>query len=99
MIEAGTNAIQPATTATRASRWTSSSRAADVLEIVVHDTGRGSTPSRERQRDVAEHLLDLRGRGIFIMRTCMDQVDWTFSSHGTTCRLLKKRPPAPPPEN
>ena len=30
-----------------------------------------------------EHLLDPRGRGIFIMRACMDTVDYEFSGSGT----------------
>ena len=41
-----------------------------------------------------EHLLDSRGRGIFIMRACMDTVDFRFDGSGTTCRLVKRRPPA-----
>ena len=39
-----------------------------------------------------ERLLDARGRGIFIMRACMDSVDYTFDGSGTTCRLVKRRP-------
>ena len=41
-----------------------------------------------------EHLLDSRGRGIFIMRACMDTVDFRFDGTGTTCLLVKRRPPA-----
>jgi anti-sigma regulatory factor (Ser/Thr protein kinase) len=40
-----------------------------------------------------EHMLDLRGRGIFIMRECMDSVRFEFSPTGTSCFLTKRLPP------
>ena len=39
-------------------------------------------------------LLDSRGRAIFIMRACMDSVDFRFDGTGTTCLLVKRRPAA-----
>ncbi len=42
-----------------------------------------------------EHLFDQRGRGIFIMRACMDRVIFDFSDGGTTVRLVKRARPAP----
>ena len=66
----------------------------DVLEIVVHDLGSGfDLQSINGNMTSPEHLLDIRGRGIYIMRECMDIVEFDFSSRGTTCRLVKKRPP------
>ena len=38
-----------------------------------------------------EHLLDMRGRGIFIMRSCCDEVFFDFTSEGTVCHLVKYR--------
>lgn len=95
VIEAGTNAIQHG-------HGRDASRPVDVafrlfpdrIEIAVHDTGpgfdlasiNGDTPTSP------EHLLDPRGRGIFIMRACMDSVEYEFGRDGTICRLVKRRP-------
>ena len=94
VIEAGTNAIQ------HGSR-SDPTRPVDVvftvhpdrLEVSVHDQGSGFALD-EVSGDVTlpEHLFDARGRGIFIMRACMDSVDFTFGGPGTTCRLVKLRP-------
>ena len=94
VIEAGTNAIQHGSGSDPA-------RSVDVvftlhpdrLEVVVHDQGSGFDLD-EVSGDITspEHLFDARGRGIFIMRACMDSVDYTFDGSGTTCRLVKRRP-------
>jgi serine/threonine-protein kinase RsbW len=95
VIEAGTNAIQHG-------HHRDATKPVDVefrvfpeaLEIVVHDTGKGfDVKSINGNVTSPEHLLDARGRGIYIMRECMDTVEFEFSSGGTTCRLVKKRPP------
>ena len=96
VIEAGTNAIQHG-------HKRDATKAVDVdfhvhpdrIEIVVHDLGRGFDPAKVNG-DVTspEHLLDTRGRGIFIMRSCMDQVDYAFTPAGTVCRLVKRRTPS-----
>lgn len=95
VIEAGTNAIQHG-------HRRDSSKPLDVqfhvlpdaLEIVVHDVGKGFDLSAVNGNITSpDHLLDVRGRGIYIMRECMDSVEYTFSSSGTTCRLVKKRQP------
>ena len=97
VIEAGTNAIQHGHHRDASKPVDIEFRVLpDALEIVVHDSGTGfDLKSVNGNVTSPEHLLDARGRGIFIMRSCMDQVDWTFSGKGTTCRLLKKRPPPP----
>jgi serine/threonine-protein kinase RsbW len=97
VIEAGTNAIQHG-------HRRDATKPVDIefhvrpetLEIVVHDSGPGFD-LKCVNGDVTspDHLFDARGRGIFIMRSCMDQVDFDFSKTGTTCRLVKKRPPPP----
>jgi len=94
VIEAGTNAIQHG-------HRRDASKPVDIefhvlpdaLEILVHDSGKGFDLSKVNGNvTTPDHLLDVRGRGIYIMRECMDTVEYSFSSSGTTCRLVKKRP-------
>ena len=94
VIEAGTNAIQH-------DHQKDASKPLDVrfavfadrIEITVHDTGPGFTPE-VMNGDITspEHLLEARGRGIYIMRSCMDSVDFRFGDFGTECHLVKRRP-------
>ncbi len=94
VIEAGTNAIQHG-------HHRDASKKVDVsfmlhpdrLQIEVTDTGEGfDLGSINGDATSPEHLLDPRGRGIFIMRACMDSVDFEFSKDRTLCRLVKSRP-------
>ena len=95
VIEAGTNAIQHG-------HGRDPSKSVDItfsvyddrVEIKVHDAGHGFDPGAVNGDVTApERLLDARGRGIYIMRACMDQVDYVFSATGTVCHLVKHRPP------
>jgi serine/threonine-protein kinase RsbW len=95
VIEAGTNAIQHG-------HRRDASKPVDIefhvlpdaLEIIVHDSGNGFDISKINGNvTTPDHLLDVRGRGIYIMRECMDTVEYSFSSSGTTCRLVKKLAP------
>ena len=97
VIEAGTNAIQHGHHRDASMPVDIEFRVLpDALEIIVHDSGKGfDLKSVNGNVTSPEHLLDARGRGIYIMRACMDRVEWTFTGKGTTCRLLKKRPPPP----
>ena len=63
----------------------------DQLEVVVQDHGQGFDVGNLLE-DVTtpEHIFDARGRGIFIMRACMDRVEFEFDG-GTVCRLYKQR--------
>jgi serine/threonine-protein kinase RsbW len=95
VIEAGTNAIQHG-------HKLDPQKEVDVrfemhpdrLLVYVRDTGPGFVPP-EGMIDITspDHLLDERGRGIYIMRWCMDEVDFDFTSSGTTCVLTKIRKP------
>ena len=95
VIEAGTNAIQHG-------HHKDASKPVDVefrlspeaLEVIVKDEGTGFDPAGVNGDITSpEHIFDARGRGIFIMRSCMDQVDFAFTGHGTQVRLVKKRTP------
>lgn len=98
VIEAGTNAIQHGhgkdADLVVDFRFT---LFADRIEIDVHDSGAGFDVDHING-DVTspEHIFDARGRGIFIMRACMDSVDFAFSPAGTVCHLVKRRPTPQP---
>ena len=94
VIEAGTNAIQHG-------HGKDASKPVDVeyrlfpesLEIVVADAGSGfDVGGVNGDITSPEHIFDARGRGIFIMRSCMDRVDFEFTGTGTRVRLVKNRP-------
>jgi serine/threonine-protein kinase RsbW len=94
VIEAGTNAIQHG-------HQRDASKSFDVvfelwpdrLEVAVHDQGKGFDLALVGDDITSpEHLFEPRGRGIYIMRACMDSVDFEFAAGGTTCRLVKRRP-------
>ncbi len=93
VIEAGTNAIQ------HGSRGDPSKEVEiefkllpDRLEVRVTDQGPGFDPGQVKGDVTApEHLLDARGRGIFIMKSCCDDVGYEFGGAGTTCFLVKRR--------
>ena len=98
VIEAGTNAIQHG----------SPNPPTDIVEfefevsetdvnVTVHDRGPGFEINTEAPPPTqGEQLLDSRGRGIFLMRSFMDTVDFDFGGPkgGTTVRLHKARPAA-----
>ena len=70
---------------------------ADRIEVAVRDSGSGFDPSAVNGDITSiDHLLEARGRGIFIMRACMDSVAFDFSQGGTVCHLVKRRPPPSP---
>lgn len=61
------------------------------LEITVHDQGLGFNPEVVPDPTKDENILKTSGRGIFFMRTFMDEVDWVIRPEGgTTVRMLKK---------
>lgn len=97
VIEAGTNAIQHG-------HKRDATRPVDIdfrlfsdrIEVSVRDSGPGfELGDINGDATSPEHLFDARGRGIFIMRSCMDTVDFEFSESGTICHLMKRLPPAP----
>jgi serine/threonine-protein kinase RsbW len=64
----------------------------DAVEISVHDQGPGFNPEDVPDPTAAENILKASGRGIFFMRTFMDDVDWLIRPEGgTTVRMVKRR--------
>lgn len=64
----------------------------DAVEISVHDQGSGFNPSEVPDPTAEENILKSSGRGIFFMRSFMDEVDWLIRPEGgTTVRMLKRR--------
>lgn len=95
VLEAGTNAIQHGNRVDPNKQVDMAFQIhPDRLEVVVKDMGPGFDLAKVTS-DITtpEHLLDLRGRGIYMMRSCMDAVDFTFEPDGTTCRLVKAKTP------
>ena len=64
----------------------------DAVEISVNDQGPGFNPEEVPDPTANENILKASGRGIFFMRTFMDEVDWLIRPEGgTTVRMLKRR--------
>ncbi len=64
----------------------------EAVEISVHDQGPGFNPEDVPDPTAAENILKASGRGIFFMRTFMDEVDWLIRPEGgTTVRMVKRR--------
>ena len=64
----------------------------DAVEISVHDQGPGFNPEEVPDPTKQENILKTSGRGIFFMRTFMDEVNWLIRpGGGTTVRMVKRR--------
>lgn len=64
----------------------------EAVEITVHDQGQGFNPEEVPDPTQTENILKTSGRGIFFMRTFMDEVTWSVRpGGGTTVRMLKRR--------
>ncbi len=55
--------------------------------LQIHDRGRGFKPEKVGNPLKKENLLRESGRGIFLMRTLMDKVEFTMDSTGMEVRL------------
>jgi serine/threonine-protein kinase RsbW len=62
-----------------------------LLEVSVHDEGRGFDPETVPNPTAAENLLKVDGRGIFFMRSFMDDVSYAFPPGGGTIVTMTKR--------
>jgi serine/threonine-protein kinase RsbW len=61
------------------------------LAVSVHDEGRGFDPDTVPNPTTAENLLKVDGRGIFFMRSFMDDVSYAFPPGGGTVVTMVKR--------
>ena len=94
VVEAGTNAIQHGNAG-------DSSKPTEVvfrqesgaLVILVRDRGKGFDPERLRDPLSTENMFAESGRGVYILRSFMDEVEFRFGADGgTECRLVKYHP-------
>ena len=92
VIEAGTNAVQHGHSHDENRHLEIVFRMfPDRLEVDVTDHGTGFDLALLEDATAPENLLKARGRGIFIMKSMMDDVQFQFSDRGTLCRLVKRR--------
>ncbi len=64
-----------------------------ALEVEVRDEGAGFDPDSVPDPVAPENLLKAYGRGIFFMRSFMDDVSYSFPpAGGTVVRMLKRVP-------
>ena len=62
-----------------------------AVEIEVTDHGEGFNPASVPDPTAPENILKTSGRGNFLMRNFMDEVQWLPRSNGgTTVRLVKR---------
>jgi serine/threonine-protein kinase RsbW len=63
----------------------------DTLIVYVRDYGEGFDPSTLPDPTNSDNLLNPSGRGIFYMRTFMDEVEYSIHSEGGSVVRMKKR--------
>jgi serine/threonine-protein kinase RsbW len=63
----------------------------DRLEVRVQDQGAGFDPDSLADPTAAENILKSTGRGIFFMRSFMDDVRYSFPSQGGTLVTMVKK--------
>ncbi len=59
------------------------------LVIVIRDQGKGLDPSKIPDPLAPENLMKTSGRGIFLIRSCMDVVEIHPSRTGTEFKMIK----------
>jgi serine/threonine-protein kinase RsbW len=66
---------------------------ADELEVEISDQGSGFDPTTVPDPTDPANLMKTSGRGIFLMKTFMDEIEWLpRPDGGTTVRMTKKIP-------
>jgi serine/threonine-protein kinase RsbW len=90
--EAGVNAVVHGNKYDPAKHVTANFEASsDSVLIRVADQGPGFDPSSLPDPLAPENLLRSSGRGVFLMRTFMDEVNFRQLSPGTEITLMKRR--------
>lgn len=62
----------------------------EKLAITIADEGSGFDPSQVSDPLNPQNLMKTSGRGIFYMRTFMDEVNYTFDPEGGTQLVMRK---------
>ena len=94
VVEAGTNAIQHGN-GSDSSKPTEIlfRREGDSLVILIRDQGPGFDPLRLKDPLAEENRFAESGRGVYILRSFMDEVDFdNREGRGCECRLVKHLP-------
>lgn len=63
----------------------------ETLEIEITDQGNGFNPTEVKDPLNPQNLMKTSGRGIFYMKTFMDEVDYSFGPSGQTSLTMRKR--------
>ncbi len=64
----------------------------EAVEITVRDMGGGFNPENVPDPTAVQNLLKTSGRGVFLIRTFMDEVEWSHHPEGgTLVRMVKRR--------
>jgi serine/threonine-protein kinase RsbW len=61
------------------------------IRVVIRDEGPGFNPDTLSNPLDPENLLRESGRGVFIVRSLMDEVSFDFSKGGTEITLIKRK--------
>lgn len=61
------------------------------VRMTIRDEGKGFNPNTLSNPLDPENLLRESGRGVFIVRSLMDEVSYDFSKGGTQVTLVKRR--------
>jgi serine/threonine-protein kinase RsbW len=63
----------------------------NAVEIQIKDQGEGFDPGSVPDPTAPENILKTSGRGNFLIRNLMDEVDWSSGAEGgTTVRMVKR---------
>jgi serine/threonine-protein kinase RsbW len=94
VVEAGTNAIQHGNREDSSKPTEVRFRHEDgCLVILIRDRGAGFDPGAVSDPLAKENMFAESGRGVYILRSFMDEVDYSFpDGEGTECRLVKYLP-------
>ncbi|MGE5401068.1 MAG: ATP-binding protein [Ignavibacteriales bacterium] len=62
----------------------------DFLRVYIKDEGRGFNPNSVPDPTSPENIFRDSGRGLYIMKSCMDEVNYSFQSDGTELMLAMR---------
>lgn len=60
----------------------------NYVRVLVKDEGPGFEPSKVPDPTAPENIFRESGRGLYIMKTCMDEVKYNFTPEGTELLLV-----------